>query len=298
MQSLSFDAITTENLATDLFVQKNISAEVLRTDKIHPVISGNKWFKLRFYLDDALRLKKRTIVTFGGAYSNHIVATAAACRQAGFNSTGIIRGEKSATPSHSLKHAEEEGMKLIFLSRNEYKSKSIPTEVNIEESYIIGEGGFGEKGATGASTILDYCNKENYSHFICAVGTGTMMAGIRKATRTDQSVIGISVMKNNFSLSDSVAGFLSPEERLNPYNILHDYHFGGYAKSNPDLFAFMNEVYKLSHIPLDFVYTGKMFFGVFDLVKKDFFPSGSRLLLIHSGGLQGNESLPQGTLVY
>jgi 1-aminocyclopropane-1-carboxylate deaminase len=298
MRSLSFGEITTEPLITDLVLQKKISVEVLRTDKIHPVISGNKWFKLRYYLDDAIKQKKKTIVTFGGAYSNHIVATAAACKQAGFKSIGIIRGERAPTLTHSLKWAEADGMQLIFVSREEYKLKPVPAEIISEESYIINEGGFGEKGVWGAATILNHCLKENYSHFICAVGTGTMMAGIRKAAGPDQSVIGISVMKNNFSLSDNVAAFLSPEDIEKTQTIFHEYHFGGYAKSNPLLFSFMNKIYEQSGIPLDFVYTGKMFFAVMELIKKDFFPDGSHLLLIHSGGLQGNESLPAGTLHY
>ncbi len=295
MQEISFQNITTDFITDPLFIEKNIEVAVLRLDKIHPVISGNKWFKLQFYIEEAIRLQKKTIVTFGGAWSNHIIATAAACKQNNFTSIGIIRGEQPAELSATLRFAKEFGMELFFLDRNDYKEKRIPEALKKEDHYFINEGGYGEKGAKGAEIILNYCDKNNFTHFCCAVGTGTMMAGLIRASLKDQQVIGISVMKNNFELEEKMKALLHNEQN---FQLHHEYHFGGYAKYNEELIRFMNEFYIQNHIPTDFVYTGKLFFAIHDLVAKNSFPPGSKILIIHSGGLQGNTSLPKGTLIF
>ncbi len=273
-----------------------MTAAVLRLDKIHPLVSGNKWFKLRYYLQEAKEQNKKTIVTFGGAWSNHILATAAACKINQLNCIGIIRGEEAATLSPTLIQAKELGMQLIFISREDYAKKKIPAEINKEENYFINEGGYGTTGADGAATILDYCKKETYTHICCAVGTGTMMAGLIKGTSPQQQIIGISVLKNNIELETSIKSLINPE--VTNFKVIHDYHFGGYAKYKPALIDFMNTFYQQTNIPSDFVYTGKLFYGITDLIRTDFFSPGSRLLLIHSGGLQGNSSLSKGTLIF
>lgn len=295
MQELSFQNITTDFITDPLFSEKNIEVAVLRLDKIHPVISGNKWFKLQFYLQEAKQLQKKTIVTFGGAWSNHIIATAAACKQNELNSIGIIRGEESAQLSSTLRYAKELGMQLLFINRDDYGNKKIPEALIKEEYYFITEGGYGEKGAEGATTILDHCEKNNFTHYCCAVGTGTMMAGLILASSKDQQVIGTSILKNNFELEEKIKALLHQEQN---FQLHHDYHFGGYAKYNNELIRFMNEWYRRSNIPSDFVYTGKLFFAIHDLINKNYFPSGSKILIIHSGGLQGNASLPKGTLIF
>lgn len=296
MQELSFHNITTDPISDPLFIKKNIEVSVLRLDKIHPVISGNKWFKLQSYLQEAKRLQKKIIVTFGGAWSNHIVATAAACKQNELNSIGIIRGEEADDLSPTLLSAKEYGMKLYFISREDYKTKKIPLELQSEENYFIPEGGYGKKGADGASGILDHCEKKNFTHFLCASGTGTMLAGLVNSITPGQSVTGISILKNNFELEGSVRSLLNDPTKN--FSIFHDYHFGGYAKHTLELISFMNQFYRQTDIPSDFVYTGKLFFAIHDLINKNFFPSGSRLLIIHSDGLQGNASLPKGTLIF
>ena len=290
---LAFDNISTDPVK--IWVGKDVEISVLRLDKIHPVISGNKWFKLQYYLKEATQQGKKKIVTFGGAWSNHIVAAAAACKMNGIPCAGIIRGEEPAAYSPTLLQAKEYGMHLAFISREEYATKNIPAALKSDENYFIKEGGFGKKGAEGASGILHYA-KRDFTHCCCAVGTGTMMAGLIKAISASQQVIGISVMKNNYQLDENVRSLI--EDEVKQWQILHDHHFGGYAKHKPGLIAFMNEFYRETGIPSDFVYTGKLFCAVATLVKINFFPAGSRLLLIHSGGLQGNKSLEKGTLIF
>jgi len=296
MQELTISNISIDKVSSFLYAEKDITISVLRLDKIHPVIAGNKWFKLRYYLEDAQKSGKRKVVTFGGAWSNHIIATAAACQINGFTSTGIIRGEEAAILSPTLLQAKELGMQLIYISREEYSKKKIPAELNNDEYYFISEGGYGRKGSDGASTILDYCEKENYTHICCAAGTGTMMAGLISGTMPFQKVVGISVLKNNLELEENVNALLDNKEKC--FHTTHDYHFGGYAKYKPSLIDFMNKFYRETAIPSDFVYTGKLFFAVNDLTNNNFFAPGSKLLLIHSGGLQGNTSLGKGTLIF
>jgi 1-aminocyclopropane-1-carboxylate deaminase len=275
---------------------KQINVSVLRADKIHPVISGNKWFKLRYYLESALNAGKRSIVTFGGAWSNHIAATAALCRQEGLQSMGIIRGEEPKMYSSTLNNALECGMKLFFTDRESYRAKKIPQQINSDDAIIIPEGGFGSAGAAGAATMLNYCDREKYTDICCAVGTGTMLAGLAAAAKRGTRITGISVLKNNLQAAASTQSLCNTE--CNPFTILHDFHEGGYAKKTERLVSFMNSLYEATQIPTDFVYTGKLFFAVQQLIDQDYFSPGSSVLLIHSGGLQGNVSLGKGTLIF
>lgn len=296
MQNINFNNITIDKIHDEVFDKKNIAVSVLRLDKIHPLISGNKWFKLRYYLKKAKALNKKNILTFGGAWSNHIIATAAVCKTNGFSSTGIIRGEEPAEFSPALMMAKEMGMYLVFISREDFRNKIIPEQYINEEYFIINEGGYGFKGAEGAATIADFFKKENYTHICCAAGTGTMTAGLVLACGTQNKIVAISVLKNNFEIKKQVCSLLS--DKKPNLEIIHDYHFGGYAKHKPELFQFMNMFYNKTSIPSDFVYTGKLFYGINDLILKNYFPSGSNILMIHSGGLQGNASLKKGTLIF
>lgn len=292
MQTIDENLITTDFVP---FLSRNdVTVHVLRTDKIHPVISGNKWFKLRFYLQEAMQQNKKRIVTFGGAYSNHIVATAAACKMQGLQSIGIIRGEEPKHYSHTLNDALDYGMQFIFLSRSNYKHKLIPKNFITEDDYIISEGGYGRAGAAGAATIK--YEKDAFDMVCCAVGTGTWMAGLINSKSRDAEMLGISVMKNNHDLEKLVLNLL--HDTSQKVNILHDFHFGGYAKYTPELMAFMNQFYAQTLIPTDFVYTAKLFYGVNRLIEKKYFKAGSRILVIHCGGLQGNLSLPEGMLIF
>ena len=294
MQDVSFQHITTDSISLPLFIEKKVEVSVLRLDKMHPLISGNKWFKLRYYLDEAQQTGNKHIITFGGAYSNHILATAAACKLYDLACTGIIRGEEPSIHSPTLQQAAALGMQLIFVSRDDYAAKSIPGQLVSGQYYTIPEGGYGKTGARGAATTLDHCDKSSYTHFMCAAGTGTMTAGLVNAALSHQQVTSISVLKNNHDLENAVKSLLA--DRGKKISLLHDYHFGGYAKFKPALIDFMNYWYSTTGIPSDFVYTAKLFYAINDLAAKEFFPAGSRILVIHSGGLQGNTSLPKGML--
>ena len=296
MTFIPISNITPDKIPLDLFSQKDIEVSVLRLDKIHPVISGNKWFKLRYYLEDAIRQNKKTIVTFGGAWSNHIIATAAACKEASLDSIGIIRGEEPGQLSPTLIRAKEFGMKLIFVSREDYRNKKIPLKLNTADYYLVNEGGYGIKGAEGAATILDNFEYQNYTHICCATGTGTMLAGLTNKILTAQKTIGISVLKNETSLNEKVKALLINKEKS--FEIIDAYQFGGYAKCTPGLINFINEFYLQTNIPSDFVYTGKLFYAIIDLIEKNFFLPRANILIIHSGGLQGNVSLKDGTLIF
>ena len=290
---LALNNITVDDISS--FYKKEIEVAVLRLDKISPSVSGNKWFKLRYYLEETKAREKKGIITFGGAWSNHIITTAAICQMNGLKAIGIIRGEEPKRLSITLLNAKEMGMQLYFISREAYQNKEVPASINKDEYLIVNEGGYGETGTKGASDILNYCSKP-YTHYCCAVGTGTMMAGIVNAISPGQQVTGISVMKNNIGLEIMIQTLVTNKEIT--WQLNHDYHFGGYAKHQPGLLSFMNEFYKLTNIKSDFVYTGKLFYAMSDLIEKNYFPQGSKLLLIHSGGLQGNVSLPDGTLIF
>ena len=300
MQQLLFESITVDEIDLPAIKEKNIRVSVLRLDKIHPIISGNKWFKLKYYLEDAKAQKKDHLATFGGAYSNHIIATAAAGKLFSFRTSGIIRGEQPLQLSHTLLLAREYNMQLIFVSREEYRNKKIPKEIQelSGEIYLINEGGYGHLGIKGAAEILDHCKKENFTHIACAVGTSTMMAGLVKSSLPYQETIGLAVIKDEMDLKAELSRLLSPQEKKKKFQLVADYHFGGYAKHKMELINFMNEFYKDTSIPTDFVYTGKLFFGILDMIRNNSFPNASSILIIHSGGLQGNSSLPKRTLIF
>ncbi|MBV9986445.1 MAG: pyridoxal-phosphate dependent enzyme [Chitinophagaceae bacterium] len=290
MQKIALQALPTLSL-------HDVRTEILRLDQIHPIVSGNKWFKLKYYLRDAQDQGCKIIVTCGGAYSNHLVATAYAASAAGLKSIGYVRGGEPAHFSPTLLDAQSFGMELRFVSREQYRDKNALAEADSAQ-YWIGEGGYGLKGAAGAAEIPGLVSKESYSHILCAVGTGTMMAGLIKAAGAGQQIVGISVLKNHGVLEQEVKALLDPDESGRSFEILHDYHFGGYAKHPPALLQFMKELWKAESLPTDIVYTSKLLFAAQDLVNKKHFPAGSRLLLIHSGGLQGNRSLPAQALPF
>lgn len=317
-ERLAEQHIVTQNIVDPCQDYKNITWEVLRTDLIHPVCSGNKFFKLKYYLLDALLNRHTRITTYGGAWSNHIVASAYAANYCGLKSTGIIRGETPKILSDTLVRAKEEGMELEFLSRQDYSVlnsaknhceddiillESDPLKLNLlveppnSEDYIIPQGGYGILGVKGAAEMLNYTNKEKYTHICCACGTGTMLAGLMTAASSPaQQFVGIAVL-NDTGLTMNVKNLIQMLP-VPGFHISFDYQFGGYAKKTEDLISFMNSFYQLHHIPTDFVYTAKLMFAISDLIKKDYFPPGSRILTIHSGGLQGNKSLKKGTLLY
>ena len=299
MQSLSFQSISVDPVDLPILRGKDIRLEVLRLDKIHSDISGNTWFKLKYYLQRARDDHKNCILTYGGAYSNHLLATAAAGKLLGFKTKGIVRGEAAIDLSPVLRQATDYGMELFFITRSDYLQHKLPAGIGEKDKTLaINEGGYGIEGAMGASEMLRFCEKERYSHIACAVGSSTMMAGLIKAASPHQEIAGISVLRNNTGLNQDLHQLLTAEDRRKKFRIIHDYHFGGYAKHNKLLLNFMNELYASCQIPSDFVYTGKLFFAVSDMISNNYFPAGSNILVIHSGGLLGNSSLVKGQLIF
>jgi 1-aminocyclopropane-1-carboxylate deaminase len=276
-----------------------LNINILRADVLDPVVSGNKWFKLQFYVRDAIAAGKTTLATFGGPYSNHIIATAKYGASMGLNTIGFIRGEKPTTLSPTLTDAIQNGMTLHFVSREDFEQREKIISENQDPNWAwIPEGGYGITGADGAKSMLTIKDSSSYDTIICAVGTGTMMAGLIKAATPHQKVIGLSVLKNNISIDAAIKALLTKEEANKNFEMIHDYHFGGYAKHKPALIDFMNECYKKMELPLDFVYTAKLMYGVKDLATKGKFEPSSKILVIHSGGLQGNRSFKKGTLIF
>ena len=273
--------------------------DLLRLDLLHPIVSGNKFYKLRYYIELALAKGVSSVASFGGPFSNHIVALAYTAKEAGLKSVGYIRTNASEPMTPSLKEAKAYGMKLIYVGRTDFQSKKasiLQSSEAITDFYFIDEGGYGTIGAKGAATILTENDTAHYDYIICAVGTGTMLAGIINATDAHQKIIGIPVLKNEGSIESEINALLLDKNR--PYTLLHQFHQGGYAKTNPMILDFMNRLWETEKIPTDIVYTSKLLFGVKQLIKENYFDKAATILVIHSGGLQGNRSLPEGSLKF
>ena len=296
-RALHFGDVSIEHINDVQLNSAAIKLDVLRLDKIHPVVSGNKWFKLKYHLQQAIKNDCTAVATFGGAFSNHILATAYCCNKEKIPCTGFIRGEEPAHYSQTLLDAKALNMQLVFLSREDYANKKFGIDVSAS-TYFIPEGGYGETGAKGAEEILKLVPQlSQYNYIICACGTGTMLAGLANAGLSHQQYIGISVMKNNFSLKNEVLSLANDEAKCR-IEVLHDYHFGGYAKHPPELIQFMNETWLHHQLPTDIVYTAKTFFAAKQMIINNTIHRGSNVLLIHSGGLQGNRSLPDNMLLF
>ena len=310
--NITLDDISIDPLAS--FSSSTIESSILRLDKLHPIISGNKWFKLSYYIEEAMSQSCSTLASFGGPYSNHLVALAYAAKVNNIKSIGYVRASKEDILTPSLQEALTYGMHLEFIGRthfqeikNELLSKNKQTNIDISNSnnnnnnnnnkpiYFIDEGGYGELGAKGASTILNaHC--KDYTTIIAAVGTGTMLAGLIQAAAPHQNIMGIPILKNEISIEAEIKNLLIDSTK--PFTLVHGFHQGGYAKTNPGLIAFMNQLWVTEKIPSDIVYTGKLLYAVDSLLKENYFKEGSKILVIHSGGLQGNRSLPAGSLLY
>ncbi len=295
MELPDLSLISTDQIPAS-FTKVDIHIDLLRLDKIHSVISGNKWFKLFKYLEIARREKKKRIVSFGGPWSNHIIATAAAANLSGLSSIGFIRGERTEMLTAVLKQCQELGMQLIFLDRQSFDQGILPQGIISEEDMLIPIGGYGIPGMEGASTILNYCQSLNYSHICCATGTGTMMAGLLNRVAANQSLIGFSAVKNDLHLENNIRALIPGFSSAIHYE--YEKRFGGFAKYNEELIHFMNEFYEATGIPTDIVYTAKLCYEVMSRARKGNFPEGSRVLIIHSGGLTGNHSLKNGLLIW
>jgi len=277
--------------------EKQIELFIKREDEIHPFVSGNKYRKLKYNLKEAKSKRYKTILTFGGAYSNHIVATAVAGKLFGFKTIGVIRGDELASNKNlletnkTLKEASNNGMIFEFISRADYRNKMNPAFLaqlknKFGEFYIVPEGGTNELAVKGCEEILTP-QDENFNYICVAVGTGGTISGLIKSATTNQTVIGFPALKGDF-LSEDIKKNISKQ---NNWQLILDYHFGGYAKYNQELIQFMNQFKKVTNILLDPVYTGKMLFGIMDLIQQNYFKPKSKILVIHTGGLQGIDAM-------
>lgn len=261
---------------------------IKRLDLIHPQISGNKFFKLKYNLLAARQQGFEKVLTFGGAYSNHIPATAFAAHQFGFQSLGMIRGEELAQRpfNPTLATAQQFGMQLEFISRNAYRQKDQPDflqrlQQQYPDFYLIPEGGTNALAVQGCREILT-AEDAQFDLICCAVGTGGTLAGLIEASQQHQQLLGFSALKGDF-LTHEVAQLTTKRN----WRILEDYCCGGYAKTTPELIQFIQAFEQRYNIPLEQVYTGKMLRGIFDLIDQDKIGPDQKILLIHTGGLQG-----------
>lgn len=271
----------------------NITLYIKREDLLHPNISGNKFRKLKYNLAEAKNRQKQTLLTFGGAFSNHILAVAAAGNEYGFKTIGIIRGEElkdKVDDNPTLKKAKDFGMDFEFVSREVYKEKDKlefleQLKERFGDFYLIPEGGTNDLAVKGCVEILTDEDDE-FDYICCAVGTGGTISGLINCSKSSQQVLGFPALKGDF-LREDICRFVAKRN----WSLIQDYHFGGYAKVTEELIRFINRFYEMHKIPLDPIYTGKMVFGVLDLIDKDYFPEYSKILMIHTGGLQGIEGM-------
>lgn len=278
-----------ESLDFALFDDKSIRVDIKRDDRIHPFISGNKWRKLKYILQSARRAGKTHLVTFGGAWSNHLLATACAGATFGFKTTGFVRGEAVSNPSLSL--CKVFGMELRFVPRTNYRDKPLlyaQYAADNPQAYFVDEGGHSAEGAKGCAELIDELPR-TYDHIFCACGTGTTIAGLYQGCASlalGTQLHGVAVLAGGDFIPGAVRA-LYPDAQLDRLSSHTDYHFGGYAKTSPTLNTFISRFTAETGILIEPVYTGKLLYAVFDLAKRDYFNTGDRILVIHTGGLIG-----------
>lgn len=281
-----------------IFPEKiNVNVFVKRLDLIHPFVNGNKWFKLKYNLQFAKENNYKTILTFGGAYSNHIHATSAAGKIFGFETIGVIRGEEHLPLNPTLNFASQNGMKLFYISRSDYRKKDSDEFKNwlfkkFGNVLIVPEGGSNLLAIKGASEIPNLIEID-YDYLITASGTAGTLSGLIVGLQNIKKVVGISVLKGAGFLNKNVENFTYgfSKHKFSNWQIIHDYHFGGYAKINHELISFIKQIEKLNDIILDPIYTGKMLFAVYDLAKKNYFEKNKNIVCLHTGGIQGIEGM-------
>jgi 1-aminocyclopropane-1-carboxylate deaminase len=286
-------AITTEPLR---YPQGKVATlDMLRLDTIHPVMSGNKWFKLKYNIEYALSNGYTQLVTFGGGYSNHLIAAAAAAKAFNLRITGIVRG-MYAHPTPTLTACAQEGMELVYVTKEAYQNKTdhawLQTVVpDLSCSFIIPEGGANELGRKGAEAIAAFVSEE-YTHVAVSAGSGTTAIGLRNALPSHQRILAFAPMKGGSYLREETATFIEAMCTAQIEWIDH-FHFGGFGKWNDELIRFMHHFYLENNIRLDMIYTGKMMYGISRLIEDHYFEPTDRILCIHTGGLQGNAAISE-----
>lgn len=288
-QTMIFNLELSKNQHLNLGPEFTQTIAVKREELIHPQISGNKYRKLKYNLAYAQKQQMKTLLTFGGAFSNHICAVAAAGKQMGFQTIGVIRGEElepKIDHNPTLKFAQECGMRFKFVDRETFRNKSSEAFIadlrqQFGDFYLIPEGGTNDLAVKGCEEILDD-EDLNYDYICCAVGTGGTISGIINTSKPSQKILGFPALKGDF-LKEEISKFAKNKN----WQLVQEYHFGGYGKINSELISFINQFKSTYQIPLDPIYTGKLMFGVMDLLKSGYFAPHSKILVIHTGGLQG-----------
>lgn len=287
-----------------LFADKQIKVDILRDDLLHPSISGNKFHKLKYNIANAKKKGNSTLLTFGGAYSNHIAATAVVGKEQGFRTIGIIRGEETLPLNPTLQLCVENGMEIHYLDRSTYRLKHTQDFKDYLRNeyghfYLIPEGGTNYYAINGCMEIVP--NYTQYDYICCPIGTGGTIAGISIANNGKAKILGFPALKGGDFLYQDIEQHIHSvtsdkeltEELLESLELITEYHFGGYAKLNKELINFVQNFYQKHHIKWDIVYNGKMTYGVYELIKEGYFPENSSLLLIHTGGLQGIKGIEE-----
>jgi len=288
-------AIQNQEVQLPILKEKQVSLFIKREDLLHPIISGNKYRKLKYNLIEAKKQGHDTILTYGGAFSNHIAATAYAGNEKGFKTIGVVRGEELSEKfreNSTLALAYEHGMRFKFVSRNDYRKKQ---EQDFQEDlkkefgqfYSLPEGGTNALAVKGCEEILETSDND-CDMVCCGVGTGGTISGIINSSTARQRILGFSALKGDF-LKEDIRKFATK----NNWDLIMDYHFGGYAKVTNELISFLNDFKENTAIPLDPIYTGKMVFGILNMIQEDRFKPGTKILAIHTGGLQGIAGINQ-----
>ncbi len=284
--------VPTTRIQESLLTKADVSLYIQREELVHPTLSGNKWYKLKYNILKAREEGYETLLTFGGAYSNHIYATAAAGKLFGFKTIGIIRGEQAQPLNETLRFAQDCGMQLQHLSREAFQHKNDPGMIaQLQDQwgrfYLLPEGGTNLLAVRGCEEMGRQA--AHYDVVCVSVGTGGTLAGVAMAMKGQNRLLGFSALKNGQFLTEEIHRLMDAYKGTVYHNfqIIDQYHFGGYAKFKPALIDFINQFNQRHRILLDPVYTGKMMFGLYDMIRQGYFSEGSRLLVIHSGGLQG-----------
>ncbi|HHC79877.1 MAG TPA: 1-aminocyclopropane-1-carboxylate deaminase/D-cysteine desulfhydrase [Flavobacteriia bacterium] len=288
-QFFNSKSVLNQSVQIEIAQAKEISLVIKREDVLHPEVSGNKFRKLKYNLIAAKEQRADTLLTFGGAFSNHIAATAAAGKEFGFNTIGIIRGDEltdKVAENPTLSFAQQCGMQFKFISRQQYRKKMNPDFLaqlknEFGNFYMLPEGGTNDLAIKGCEEILTE-EDENFDCICVAVGTGGTIAGLINSAKKHQKVLGFPALKGDF-LRNEISLLASNKN----WQLMTNYHFGGYGKINDKLITFINQFKEETNILLDPIYTGKMLFGILDLINKGYFKRGNKILAVHTGGLQG-----------
>lgn len=276
-----------KHIQSELLSSKGITLFIKRDDLLHPLISGNKFRKLKYTLQKAKEYKG--IVSFGGAYSNHIYSLAAAGDIYGISTIGIIRGEEHKELNATLSFAKEKGMELVYVSREEYKLRNqVEYLQKVADKYkgwlIVPEGGTNQDGVLGCTEILQEIN-EPFDVVCLPVGSGGTISGVIRSSADTVNVLGFPALKKSDYLKEVVAELVN--QKKENWDFIQGYHFGGYAKMKPELLTFIKDFKKQFGVLLDPIYTGKMMYGLFDMIENNYFDTGTSIVAIHTGGLQG-----------